>query len=44
MLSFGWRFVFYAFGVIGILLGFAWWTVFRDDPASHPQSPRKKHA
>lgn len=37
MLSFGWRFVFYAFGVIGILLGFAWWTVFRDDPASHPR-------
>ncbi len=37
MLSFGWRFVFYAFGVIGILLGFAWWIVFRDDPSQHPR-------
>ncbi len=37
MLNFGWRFVFYAFGALGILLGFAWWIVFRDDPASHPR-------
>lgn len=37
MLNFGWRFVFYAFGALGILLGFAWWAVFRDDPATHPR-------
>jgi acetyl-CoA synthetase len=36
MLSFGWRFVFYGFGALGILLGFAWWFGFRDSPAEHP--------
>jgi ACS family glucarate transporter-like MFS transporter len=35
MLSFGWRFVFYGFGVLGVLLGFVWWFVFRDNPAEH---------
>jgi len=35
MLSFGWRFLFYGFGVLGILLGFAWWFAFRDNPAEH---------
>ena len=36
MLSFGWRFVFYGFGVLGILLGVAWWFLFRDTPSEHP--------
>lgn len=36
MLSFGWRFVFYGFGVLGIVLGFAWWLAFRDNPSEHP--------
>jgi MFS transporter, ACS family, glucarate transporter len=36
MLTFGWRWAFYAFGAIGILIGFAWWFAFRDDPAAHP--------
>ncbi len=44
MLSFGWRFVFYGFGVLGILLSFAWWLGFRDDPAGHPLVSREEAA
>ncbi len=36
MLSFGWRFVFYGFGVLGLVLGVAWWFLFRDNPSEHP--------
>ncbi len=42
MLSFGWRFVFYAFGLIGVLLGIAWWVFFRDEPSSHPRVSREE--
>jgi ACS family glucarate transporter-like MFS transporter len=44
MLSFGWRFVFYGFGALGILLGFAWWFGFRDSPAEHPLVSRDEAA
>ena len=44
MVTFGWRFVFYAFGAIGILLGLAWWLVFRDDPATHPRVSKQEAA
>ena len=44
MVTFGWRFVFYAFGAIGILLGLTWWLVFRDDPASHPRVSKQEAA
>ena len=33
---FGWRWAFYGFGLLGMLIGLAWWFGFRDDPASHP--------
>ncbi|HUN39342.1 MAG TPA: MFS transporter [Acetobacteraceae bacterium] len=36
ILSFGWRWAFYGFGAVGIVLGFAWWTFFRDRPEEHP--------
>ena len=36
ILHFGWRWAFYGFGVLGILVGMAWWFVFRDDPSKHP--------
>jgi ACS family glucarate transporter-like MFS transporter len=36
ILNFGWRWAFYAFGVLGILMGIAWWFGFRDNPARHP--------
>ncbi len=32
----GWEFAFYAFGLLGVVLGVLWWTFFRDDPATHP--------
>jgi MFS transporter, ACS family, glucarate transporter len=35
ILHFGWRWAFYGFGIIGVLIGFAWWFGFRDDPAKH---------
>ena len=44
MLNFGWRFVFYGFGVLGILLGFAWWFAFRDNPSEHPRVSREEAA
>ena len=37
IIGFGWRASFYAFGVLGILLGAFWWLFFRDDPATHPR-------
>ena len=36
ILHFGWRWAFYGFGLIGLLIGFAWWFGYRDDPATHP--------
>jgi ACS family glucarate transporter-like MFS transporter len=36
ILHFGWRWAFYGFGIIGLLIGIAWWFAFRDDPATHP--------
>ena len=33
---FGWHAAFYSFGLLGVLLGAAWWTWFRDDPKTHP--------
>jgi ACS family glucarate transporter-like MFS transporter len=35
MLSFGWRWAFYAYGLLGIGLGFDWWACFRDLQAEH---------
>jgi ACS family glucarate transporter-like MFS transporter len=37
ILHFGWRTAFYIFGALGIVLGLAWWTWFRDDPSQHPR-------
>ncbi len=42
--SFGWRFAFYGFGVLGFLLGAAWWVFFRDEPADHPAVSRAEAA
>ena len=36
ILHFGWRWAFYGFGILGLLIGIAWWFWFRDDPAEHP--------
>jgi ACS family glucarate transporter-like MFS transporter len=36
IMHFGWRWAFYGFGLVGVLIGFAWWFGFRDDPAKHP--------
>jgi MFS transporter, ACS family, glucarate transporter len=36
ILQFGWPWAFYSFGIIGILIGIAWWVLFRDNPAEHP--------
>ncbi len=38
--SFGWRWAFYGFGLLGVALGILWWTWFRDDPATHPAMTR----
>jgi ACS family glucarate transporter-like MFS transporter len=35
--NFGWPAAFYSFGLLGVLLGAAWWTWFRDEPKSHPR-------
>jgi ACS family glucarate transporter-like MFS transporter len=35
ILTFGWRWAFYAYGLLGILLGIGWWIFFRDHPAEH---------
>jgi ACS family glucarate transporter-like MFS transporter len=34
--AFGWRWAFYSYGALGILLGIAWWAFFRDHPVQHP--------
>jgi ACS family glucarate transporter-like MFS transporter len=34
--GFGWRWAFYGYGALGILLGIAWWAFFRDHPVQHP--------
>ncbi len=36
ILHFGWRWAFYGFGALGVVIGLAWWFGFRDDPAAHP--------
>jgi ACS family glucarate transporter-like MFS transporter len=36
ILHFGWPWAFYSFGILGLLIGIAWWFWFRDDPAEHP--------
>jgi MFS transporter, ACS family, glucarate transporter len=36
VVAFGWRWAFYSYGALGILLGIAWWAFFRDHPAEHP--------
>jgi ACS family glucarate transporter-like MFS transporter len=36
ILHFGWHWAFYGFGLTGVLIGFAWWFGYRDDPAKHP--------
>jgi MFS transporter, ACS family, glucarate transporter len=36
ILRFGWQWAFYGFGVVGLLIGAAWWIWFRDNPAEHP--------
>ena len=44
ILHFGWRWAFYGFGALGILIGLAWWFGYRDDPASHPLMSRAEAA
>ena len=34
--SFGWRFLFIAFGAVGIVIGILNWIIVRDTPAAHP--------
>ena len=36
ILHFGWRWAFYAYGLLGIALGIAWLRYFRDSPLQHP--------
>src|ERR1700677_3617015 len=36
ILMFGWRWAFYGYGLLGIMLGVAWWVFFRDHPQEHP--------
>ena len=36
ILRFGWRWAFYAYGLLGIALGIAWLRYFRDSPLQHP--------
>ncbi len=33
---YGWRYAFYAFGAVGVLLGLLWYALFRDRPERHP--------
>ena len=42
--SFGWRWAFYGFGALGVLLGAAWWVWFRDAPQTHPRISRAEAA
>ena len=34
--SLGWHAAFYIYGLVGVVLGLAWWLGFRDDPARAP--------
>ncbi len=34
--SFGWRTTFIILGVVGIIWAIGWWSLFRDNPESHP--------
>ena len=40
--SFGWRFLFVAFGIVGIVLGVLSWIIMRDTPAEHPSISSKE--
>ncbi len=42
--SFGWRWAFYGFGSLGIVLGIAWWLFFRDHPEEHPNITPEEQA
>jgi ACS family glucarate transporter-like MFS transporter len=44
ILHFGWRWAFYGFGAVGLLIGAAWWFWFRDNPASHPAITQEEAA
>jgi len=44
ILSFGWHWAFYAYGLLGIVLGVAWWIFFRDHPAEHPRITHEEMA
>jgi ACS family glucarate transporter-like MFS transporter len=44
ILHFGWRWAFYGFGAVGLLIGAAWWLWFRDNPAEHPSITREEAA
>lgn len=44
ILNFGWRWAFYGYGILGVVLGMTWWTFFRDHPAEHPNITPKEVA
>lgn len=40
--SLGWHAAFYIYGLVGVVLGVAWWWGFRDDPHQHPAVTREE--
>jgi ACS family glucarate transporter-like MFS transporter len=44
ILHFGWRWAFYGYGALGIVLGIAWWVFFRDHPEQHPNITQEEVA